>query len=124
MKPKHSPEPWALNPYDGGAPEIYGFSHRGQTRAIARVLYHNGSEDPEVRANAHRIVACVNALAGIEDPAAAIAAAREALEACRDHIAGMTPIPMIPLVGKSIKVPKAWDKAHHALALLSPEVEE
>ena len=33
-----------------------------------------------VKANAARIVACVNALAGIRDPAAAVQAAREALK--------------------------------------------
>ena len=72
-KPKHSPEPWHLLPDDGGALTV--MSGR---RIVAKVYYHGGSEDPHVHENARRIVACVNACAGIEDPAAFIAKAKEA----------------------------------------------
>jgi hypothetical protein len=51
------------------------------TGATVAVLH--GEHDKE---NAARIVACVNALAGIADPAAAIKAAREALEHACDTV--------------------------------------
>jgi len=46
---------------DKGAPIIVSDTcWTGRKRQIAKVLYHIGSEDPEVQANARRICQCVN----------------------------------------------------------------
>jgi hypothetical protein len=60
-KSKHTKEPWVL-------------TSAGISESSGRLL---GIE--EQRANLARIVACVNALAGITDPSAALKAAREAI---------------------------------------------
>jgi hypothetical protein len=62
-KPMHTPEPWMIcrTRTDGGAPIIVGRRGRdGMEREVAKALFHNGSEDPEVHANARRIVHAVN----------------------------------------------------------------
>jgi hypothetical protein len=59
----------------------------GMTRVPLRIAYVEGKDIPrdEEKANARRIVACVNACTGLADPAAEIKAMREALH----HIASM-----------------------------------
>lgn len=55
MEGKHTPGPWRGDKVrtDGGAPAIRAVNgYRGQDRQIATVLFHGGSEDPEVHANA------------------------------------------------------------------------
>ncbi|MBE3087783.1 MAG: hypothetical protein IMZ71_01505 [Chloroflexi bacterium] len=72
---KHTPEPWIDDPEKGSAygaaPVIVAnLCWRGdKKREIAKVLFDAGSEDPEVHANARRIVACVNACEGINPEA-------------------------------------------------------
>jgi hypothetical protein len=66
-KPKHSLDPWragVLLAHDG-------FEVKAGDRYVAS--FASGHD-------AARAMACVNALAGIEDPAAALSAARDALE--------------------------------------------
>lgn len=59
MEQKHTPEPWC-NPY--GTVVILGNNEGG----------FDISGCPSAKANAARIVACVNACAGLDDPQAAI----------------------------------------------------
>ena len=67
MNAKPTPGPWlddrSRGSRYGAAPIIVADQcWRGnQTREIAKVLFHGGSEDPEVNANAVLIVAAVNA---------------------------------------------------------------
>ena len=62
---KWTPEPWVVSDALGGVRDIYSGD-----RLVARALYHIGSEDRAlVEANAHRIVATVNACAGISTEA-------------------------------------------------------
>ena len=56
---KHTPAPWRLDHKSlYSAPIIFS-----DTRNIAKVLYHGGSEDQEVIANAHLIAAAPELLA-------------------------------------------------------------
>lgn len=65
-------EPWELN-------ENLEIVDRDGS-VIASLLNYAGEVDKRgIRTDGRRIVACVNACAGVEDPAAAIQAAREAL---------------------------------------------
>lgn len=98
MPTPHSPEPWKIREYDL-ARRPYIQEDKGRTyqwqswdilaadseREIARVLWSAGHEscawgavlDKQLaEANRDRIVACVNACAGMEDPAAEIAQLR------------------------------------------------
>ena len=67
MKTKHTPEPWAI----GLSKESFVNDHKVIGYAIGRF-----NTDEEKKANAARIVECVNACAGMENPAAEIAALR------------------------------------------------
>ena len=60
---KHTPGPWRINTRlsRNGAPVI-----SGDGRDIAKALYHMGSEDPEVDANARLIAAAPELLAALE----------------------------------------------------------
>ena len=102
-----TPEPWQTGREDGqsyhghsGEPfsSIYrqdddermpltpdGFG--GLTRVPLRIAYIEGKDVPrkEEKANARRIVACVNALATIPDPAAYIKAAKDLHEAAEAY---------------------------------------
>lgn len=74
-QPKHTPEPWDDASQYPGFKSIRIFA---KTHFIATV----GNTDDtkaQTEANAARIVTCVNALAGIPDPAATLKAVREAL---------------------------------------------
>lgn len=75
--PKHTPEPWAAS-YNGLYMEI---EHEG----FYFIAVFGNDHSPLTRgsniqkANADRIVACVNALAGIEDPEAFVQQAKAAI---------------------------------------------
>lgn len=84
----HTPEPWSYAEDGGGS--AFSFEIRadrrdygGQIRGIALVYADNpddGSPGTEDTANAARIVACVNACAGMDNPAAVLAEVRSALD--------------------------------------------
>lgn len=67
--PAHTPEPWIV----AGDSIVTS----DDQFCIATVETDGGYEAPDPAANAARIVACVNALAGIQDPAGALQAARD-----------------------------------------------
>lgn len=82
----HTKEPWEVQPYvEYGAVYIVGSDLGGLVAgAHSWPTEIDSGDTARVEANARRIVDCVNALAGIPDPSAYIAAARgmrEALEA-------------------------------------------
>ena len=97
MKTKHTPEPWALHTlfespmhitYENGQEGYHNTTWviDNERRIIAELGYSTdfqgmgwGKNETIIKwkANAARIVACVNACAGMEDPAAEIAALRE-----------------------------------------------
>ena len=88
---KHTPEPWdetISKNWPHGRPDLAQSSlnihggrpqdgHDGNIIAIISPVKYITEQD---QANAERIVACVNACAGIEDPAEAIKAAQDALQ--------------------------------------------
>lgn len=80
---KHTAEPWRVEaPYrighDAGLlPIVAG---NCGVAMVSDPLYHSKE------ANAARIVACVNAMAGIEDPASTLEMAREAIRKILRHI--------------------------------------
>jgi hypothetical protein len=87
---KHTPEPWGWNMHDmDGRTKWYirehPWHHAGPVaqggRAICKVSAVVGNT--AARANASRIVACVNACAGIEDPASELARLRRVEAAAR-----------------------------------------
>ena len=80
MKTKHTPEPWAI----GLSKESFVNDHKVIGYAIGRF-----NTDEEKKANAARIVECVNACAGMEDPAFEIAFLREQLRECTDALRDM-----------------------------------
>lgn len=68
----HSPEPWTVEDYNSGC----GFVRDANNQDI-----HYGYYDQEMPpANAERIVACVNALQGIENPQEFVEEAKELLK--------------------------------------------
>jgi hypothetical protein len=73
---KHTAAPWI---YTGSV-----LVEDQNRNVVARCNTHFRMDAEE--ANAARIVACVNACAGIEDPAAALAEAKEALRKILRHI--------------------------------------
>lgn len=63
---KHSPEPWVV--CKGGSDRVIVNEATGEHIACAYA-----TDPPDiVDANAHRIVECVNTLAGVEDPGSAL----------------------------------------------------
>ena len=73
----HTPEPWRAEWQPGQTPK-HTYTHC--------VMYGDDSLcDTLTKADAYRIVACVNALAGVADPAAFVEEARELL-ACVDKL--------------------------------------
>jgi hypothetical protein len=87
LNAEHTPGPWS-HAEDGGG-SAFSFEIRadrretgGTLRGIALVYADSpddGSSGPEDTANAARIVSCVNACDGIEDPTTTIAELRAAL---------------------------------------------
>jgi hypothetical protein len=65
---RFTPSPWMIcrTRTDGGAPIIVGRRRRDQSeREVAKALFHNGSDDPEVHANAHLIAAAPDLYAAL-----------------------------------------------------------
>lgn len=82
-QPKHTPEPWVAEQANGSL-ETAMFISAGEKTICA--LYGDWPDqvgDLEQKANASRIVSCVNALAGIPDPEEFVKAAKELLERSR-----------------------------------------
>ena len=75
---KHTPTPWKTDGWDlwhFGA----GYSDHTDPHLFTGITTHKGCMTPEATANLGRIVQCVNACEGIEDPAQTLALVREAL---------------------------------------------
>lgn len=78
-KATHTPGPWSVDSFflrefgDGRC------QRRIKTSEIGTYIYVEGPDKPTANANADRIVTSINAVAGIDDPRAALKAAREAL---------------------------------------------
>lgn len=71
MTQKHTPEPWRVDEYKNPCLMFASIEvDHGKVKFIASVYTTNHSEygNETARANAERIVACVNACAGIHDP--------------------------------------------------------
>jgi hypothetical protein len=79
-KQTHSPEPWYLMGYDAKEERaiIYG---DGTETKLYQVAIMDGDTKAIRKADGDRIVACVNACGGIDDPAKAIEALRAIIEA-------------------------------------------
>lgn len=59
---KHTPEPWFV--------EFENHVYTADLQVFVALTWGSSKlDEPTIRANAHRIVACVNACEGIEDPA-------------------------------------------------------
>lgn len=102
----HTPEPWVtgrkdMQSYHGDTGEPFSSVYReadddrmpmgsdgfgGKVRIPLRIAYIEGRDIPrdEEKANADRIVACVNACAGMDDPAATIAGLRAERDGLRE----------------------------------------
>lgn len=86
---KHTPEPWyAIGPLTdeesgvaGGTPAEIGVAsdEPGDAPIVICECFNEADRD--------RAVACVNALAGIDDPAAFVKAAKACIEVCRKLVA-------------------------------------
>lgn len=83
---KHTPEPWRaeMNSVYWEFQDTYG-DLIGDTCASSASEPHHGCSLALGEANANRLVACVNALAGVPDPAAFVAAARELADASTNY---------------------------------------
>jgi len=94
QSPRPTPGPWlddrARGSRHGAAPVIVADKcWRGnQTREVAKVLFHGGSEDPEVQANAALIVAAINSCFAVnpENPLAVAEALPEIIRALNTAI--------------------------------------
>lgn len=80
---EHTPEPWSVFNPESANPGIDG---KGDPRYATVVIYGDkedrcGIQGKYPLANARRIVACVNACAGMADPSAEIARLRAEVEA-------------------------------------------
>lgn len=79
---KHTPGPWQHDRERsmGGAPIIVGKrGDRNRMREVAKVLFDNGSDDPEVRANARLIAAAPDLLGALKAAGEALDAASAAI---------------------------------------------
>lgn len=83
-KPTHTPEPWR-SAWDDPPPEardldlgpiIYSTAEVVEEKDVVFATWHDGPLGACTKPNAARIVACVNALAGVVDPAAELARLR------------------------------------------------
>ena len=98
---RHTPEPWEIEVWGH---ELFGVypNPAGPEGVIARVT-EGGAEN---KANAHRIVACVNACAGIADPSAV-----------PDLLEAATLIDSMDFVEGYTFPASDWPKLWHALTL-------
>lgn len=82
MNGNHTPEPWAM--WDHGLDELCVHASERRDEHVVAVLDAEGlwawQSIGRRRADAARIVACVNACAGMDDPAAEIAAMKADIE--------------------------------------------
>lgn len=83
---RHTSEPWETSKtaMRDGSRVVYGMAGYAD-KPVACVYGAPDIAEPEAEANAARIVACVNACAGIEDPSTARALARELAEWATAH---------------------------------------
>lgn len=82
---KHSPEPWEIQPAPFHNIHVVDVDGRDVAVGGYRII-REGSGDIEVDvADAERYVACVNALADIEDPEAFVQEARNAMTIAALH---------------------------------------
>ena len=73
-------EPWVVSgPGDIPPDEIGSIFQEGEIDVIVQVDPERENPDEYTQSTARRICACVNAMAGIEDPEAWVAAAKAAL---------------------------------------------
>ncbi len=85
---EHTKEPWA---YESGAIRIESDQRWKDPIRLESAWREDAWEGDEVaEANARRIVDCVNALAGIENPAAYVAAMGACVEAGAGFVAALT----------------------------------
>ena len=84
---KHTPEPWFHHLPSGSQHTAGGYINASADRGDDYIcaVYGSGRPCDIVKANALRIVSCVNACAGIEDPEAEIAE----LKRQRDELLGL-----------------------------------
>lgn len=76
-KPQHTPEPWRASDYTlAGSNAEAGACVMAAGDTVCDLPFNAGWTEAQARANAARIVQCVNACAGVADPAKAIEAAR------------------------------------------------
>jgi hypothetical protein len=116
---KHTPEPWVADHYDEGDWSI-------GTCEMDRTIAENAPCIPrlptsESAANARRIVACVNACAGMDDPAAGIARLKAREAEMREAIVGSL-ITLRSSMGNTNKV--MYTEAKLSRALLAHESAE
>lgn len=99
QQPTHTPEPWEHTTEHGYSASIFGpytvpagpGRPRKRKVLIAQFrLYTDDEVREQCNANAARAVACVNACQNLSDPAAALTAAREALERCEKLVSCLT----------------------------------
>jgi hypothetical protein len=92
----HTPEPISVQSSQFTVETINGHKHMtlrigGDTTGVCIVILPeesaNSTSAAERRATANRIVATYNALAGVADPAAAVARWKRIEEAAREHVA-------------------------------------
>ena len=81
MNTKHTQEPWVDCPAKGNTERR--IEHKGVGNNCISLAVLSG---PDREANSARAVQCVNACAGIPDPAAALELAREAIRKIQRHI--------------------------------------
>jgi hypothetical protein len=140
MASDHTTEPWKtgrkdMQSYHGDTGEPFSSVYRasddermpmisdgfgGKVRAVLRIATIDGKDVPreEEKANADRIVACVNACAGLSDPAAALAAKDAEIWRLRGALSIIDTMPVdgcSPSVIESI-LRQAKTLAHTALA--------
>ena len=85
LRDKFTPGPWHIDWNGGMTPRILGLNAPGVTREIADVRFHNGSDDPQVHANARLIAAAPETAAERDrlraDKAELLAALKDILQA-------------------------------------------
>jgi hypothetical protein len=112
MNTKHTPGPWRENSQGDSEyifSEVYG--------AIATIP-HGGIHRDKHKANAERIVACVNALNGIEDPLKV----RDAFDSLQAH--NLTPFSLNELINERFHLKRIVNKDIDAMAKLQEDYEK
>lgn len=96
--PAHTPGPWHTRATNEDSSLVYEVltESGGLVAYVVGYNVYDGADDPETDANAARIVACVNALDGIDDPVAALAEVRSLREQVRVMRAALSNIAATP----------------------------